>query len=91
MSLQKGRDYLVRAEFLPNSACEVTAHWSGPQQFVIPRPLRPPRIETRRLTQVHPEFVIRASTNAALMQISIHNSRHPTNDLRSISITALPD
>jgi hypothetical protein len=91
VSLQQGRRYVVRAEFLPNSACDLTAHWSGPQPFVIPRPLKMPRIETRQLTRKQPEFVIRGSTNAALMQLSIHTSRHPTNELRAVSIIAIPD
>jgi hypothetical protein len=91
VSLRPGVRYLVRADFFTNSACEIVAHWSAAQRFVIPRPTRLPRIETRRLTREQPDFIIRASTNAALMQLSIHSAQHPTNELRRVSIRALPD
>jgi hypothetical protein len=91
LALQKGQRYRVRADFQPDSEAEVIVRWSSEQPFVVPKPTKVPPIQTRRLAQSAPEFFIVGSNNAALMQLVIRASRHPTNELRRLSVTPSSD
>jgi hypothetical protein len=89
LALQPGTLYRIRAEFLTNSSAEVGVYWAAQQPFVIPKPLRIPRYQTQRLSRVEPEMVLRGSTNAALMLLTVRTRAHPTNEIRRISVTPL--
>ncbi len=91
LALQNGQRYRVRADFHPDSEAEVIVRWSSEQPFIVPKPAKVPPIQTRRLTQSAPEFLILGTSNAALMQLVIRATGHPTNELRRLSVTPSSD
>jgi hypothetical protein len=91
IALQNKQRYRVRADFQPASEAEVVVRWSSEQPFIVPKPAKAPPIQTRRLTPSAPEFFISGSSNAALMQLVIRATGHPTNELRRLSVTPSAD
>jgi hypothetical protein len=91
IALQPGRRYRVNADFTPGSRAEVLVRWSSEQPFAVPKPTRLPRIETRTLSADSPQFVVTASTNLALMQLTVRTKEHPTNAVRRVGVTPLAD
>ncbi len=91
LALRNEQRYRVRADFQPDSEAEVVVRWSREQPFIVPKPAKAPPIQTRRLTRSAPEFFIAGSSNAALMQLVIRATGHPTNELRRLSVTPLAD
>ena len=91
LALRNRQRYRVRADFQPDSEAEVVVRWSGEQPFIVPKPMKAPPIQTRRLTASAPEFFILGSSNAALMQLVIRTAKHPTNELRRLSVTPSSD
>ncbi len=91
LALQFGQRYRARAEFQPGSREEVLVRWSSEQPFALPKPAQGPHIETKRLSIDAPEFVFTASSNIALMQMSLRAPGHPTNSVKRLSIIPVAD
>jgi hypothetical protein len=91
LALQPGQRYRARVEFQPGSGNDVMVRWSSEQPFALPKPAKGPRIETKRLSIDAPEFVFTASSNMALMQVSLRAPGHPTNSVRRLSISPMAD
>jgi hypothetical protein len=91
LALRDGQRYRVRADFRENSDAEVIVRWSREQPFVVPKPAQMPPFQTRRLTSSEPQLEITGSGSAALMLLSIRAPGHPTNALRSVSVTPRTD
>lgn len=91
LALQPGQRYRVRAEFAPETHAEVLVRWSSELPFVVPKPVKAPPIQSRRLTMETPEFLITGSTNVALMQLTLRTSEQPTNVVRQVAVTPVFD
>ena len=91
LALQSGQRYRVCANFMPDSEAEVLVRWSSELPFVVPKPIRPPPIQSRRLTADEPEFFVTGSTNAALMHLTLRTAEPPTNAVRSVAVIPVSD